>query len=221
MVEDCGVLRTALADLLTAVGSFEKLVPVGNVSQALEAYARLRPSVVLIGPSQESAQPIDVAAALLRAQPDTRILMFVLHYNNETIAEALRLGVAGVIGRKATRESLLSALTKVAEGQTYCEQPIDALLRLIESVDSGSPQRLAPREQKVLSLIGEGRSSKEIANELGLGVETVRYYRKSIMRKLKVHNVAALLRVAVSENLISGPRDAAHRTTRPSSSGLS
>lgn len=202
LIEDSPVLRAALAELLVASGSFEQIGQAENLSEALDAYPSLRPSAVLVGPSRQFGRSIDIVIGLLRAAPQAKVLLFLLHDHEAAIAEAFRAGVAGVLGVQTTPKTLVAVLNKIADGGTYFEQPIDAILRYLDPRTSSRPHHLAPREQRILSLICEGKGSKEIANDLGLGVETVRYYRKSIMRKLKVHNVATLLRLAHAENLI-------------------
>jgi len=204
LVEDCCILRTALTDLLNAAGCFEQFVPVDGLHRALNIYNGLQLSVVLLGPCQQSSHISDVAVHLLRAAPDARIVAFLLQDGEVRVAELLRIGVLGVVGRRANAQTLVGALTRVAEGGVYCEHRLDALIRAIDKGPASGHHKLAPREQRVLGLIAGGKTSKEIANQLGLGVETVRYYRKSIMRKLKVHNVAELLRVVGAENLILG-----------------
>lgn len=204
LIEDCYIIRTALTDLINGSGCFEQLIQVDTLDRALGVYNGLQPSVVLLGPCQRSSHTTDVAVQLLRVAPDARIVAFLLQDGEATVAELFRVGVLGVVGRQANTKTLVGALTRVAEGGIYCEHRLDALISFIDQGRAFGGQKLAPREQRVLGLIARGKTSKEIANQLGLGVETVRYYRKSIMRKLKVHNVAGLLRVVGAENLISG-----------------
>jgi len=202
LIEDCHILRLALAALLDASG-FEQIAQAESLDQALEVYWAAQPTVVLVGPGLLTAERIDVVAGLLSNVPEAKIVAVILQDDDETISNAVRSGVLGVVGRRASVNTLLVALTKVAEGGTHYEHLSDILLGYLNEVGPATGHRLAPRELRVLRMIAEGMSSKEIANTLGLAVETVRYYRKSIMRKLNVHNVAALLQAAFAENLIS------------------
>jgi DNA-binding NarL/FixJ family response regulator len=203
LIEDCHILRESLTALLNASRRFELVAEAEGLDQALELYRAIRPAVVLVGPGLFAAERIDVVAGLLSNVPDAKIVTALLHDDDETISEAVRSGVLGVVGRKASFETLLDVLTKIAEGGTHYEHLSDVLLSYLREIGPAARQRLAPRELRVLRMIAAGKSSKEIANDLGLAVETIRYYRKSIMRKLNVHNVAALLQVAAAENLIS------------------
>jgi len=203
LIEDCHILRESLTALLNASRRFELVAEAEGLDQALEVYWAIRPAVVLVGPGLFAAERIDVVAGLLSNIPDAKIVTALLHDDDDTISEAVRSGVLGVVGRKASFETLLDVLTKIAGGGTHYEHLSDVLLSYVREIGPAARQRLPPRELRVLRMIAGGKSSKEIANDLGLAVETVRYYRKSIMRKLDVHNVAALLQVAVAENLIS------------------
>lgn len=203
LIEDCHILRVSLAGLLNASRRFELVAEAEGIDQALEVYWAARPTVVLVGPGILTAERIDVVAGLLSNVPEAKIVVLLLQDDDETIAAAVRSGVLGVVGRRASIDTLLDAVTEVAEGGTHYEHLSDILLGYLNEVGPATRQKLAPRELRVLRMIAEGMSSKEIANALGLAVETVRYYRKSIMRKLNVHNVAALLQAAFAENLIS------------------
>lgn len=203
LIEDCHILRVSLAGLLNASRRFELVAEAEDLDQALELYWATRPSVVFLGPGIIATQRISVVGGLLSNIPDAKIVVMLLHDDDRTVSEAVQSGVLGLLGRKASVETLLDVLIKIAGGGTHYEHMSDVLLGYLHEIGPAARQRLAPRELRVLRMVAEGKSSKEIASALGLAVETVRYYRKSIMRKLDVHNVAALLQVAFAEKLIS------------------
>jgi len=175
---------------------------VENADHAIEAYHKLRPSLVLFGPCRTTRRQIETIERFIGAAPDARTVVSLLNDNEEKVAEMFRIGVAGVVGKRTSLEAFLRSLVLVAEGGVYSEYPIDDLVRHFDGQASPEGLKLTPHENRVLRLIRDGESSKEIATELGLSVETIRYYRKSIMRKLKVHNVAELLQVANMLQLI-------------------
>jgi len=202
LVEGCCVVRVALANLLMQSGSVGSLHQAESLDHALWAYHDNQPSVVLLGPSPGHISPIEFAASMLRAAPSAKVVAVLLRNDEEAAAAALGAGILGIAGTETAPEQLVAALATAAEGGIYCEHRFDVLLDYMPEPGAAGGHHLAPRELRVLALIGEGKSSKEIASQLGIGVETVRQYRKSVMRKLSVHNVAGLLRVASSENLL-------------------
>ena len=206
LIEDCHVLRVSLAGLLKASRRFELVAEAEDLDQALEVYWTTRPSVVFVGPGIITTERISIVEGLLNHVPDAKIVAMLFHDDDRTVSEAVQSGVLGLLGRKASVETLLDVLTKIAGGGTHYEHVSDVLVGYLHEIGPQARQRLAPRELRVLRMIAEGKSSKEIASALGLAVETVRYYRKSILRKLNVHNVAGLLQIAFAEKLISVAR---------------
>jgi len=202
LIEGCQVIRIALANLLMQSGGIGSLRLAETLDQAVLAYGDDQPSVVLLGPSPDHISPVGFAARMLRTAPGAKIVALLLRNDEEAAAAALDAGILGVAGTETTPEQLVAALVKVAEGGIYCEHRFDVLLAYMQEPGATVRHRLAPRELRVLQFICAGKSSKEIANHLGIGVETVRQYRKSMMRKLGVHNVAGLLHVANAENLL-------------------
>ena len=124
------------------------------------------------------------------------------------VEEALKAGASGYLVKTSSGLQLLAALRAVRAGQTYLSPDIagrvvDALVRPERS--SCSPAgALSGREREVLQLIGEGLSTKEIADSLGVSARTVEAHRANVMQKLDIHKVAGLVRFAIREGLI-GP----------------
>jgi len=124
------------------------------------------------------------------------------------VLSAIRSGARGFLLKRASSDDLIDALRTVALGGSYLSSPVsDRLLRRIQSGEmqlrtSLTPvDKLSPREQQVLRLIADGKTSKDIAVLLDLGEQTVRTYRKTLMKKLGVNNVAGLTQMALSAGL--------------------
>jgi DNA-binding NarL/FixJ family response regulator len=131
-----------------------------------------------------------------------------MYDDEESVVSSIRAGARGYVVKRASSGDLLDALRVVARGGSYLSPHVsEQLLARIRRGDVEAPARhpelsqLTPREFQVLGMIVEGKASKEIAVLLNLGVETVRSYRKTMMKKLGVNNVAGLIRVAVSAGL--------------------
>ena len=133
-----------------------------------------------------------------------------MYDDEESVVSAIRAGARGYVVKRASSGELLDALRSVAQGGSYLSPYVsDRLLSRIRRGDSETAGRhpllaqLTPREFQVLGLIVEGKATKDIAVLLNLGVETVRSYRKTMMKKLQVNNVAGLIRIALSAGMAS------------------
>ena len=145
---------------------------------------------------------------ILRFHEDCKIVILSMFDDENSVVGAIRAGARGFILKRASDMDLVEALRMVAAGGVYLSPQVsDRLLTRIQKGDLESHQShsalqsLSPRELQVLRLVAEGKTSKEIANVLILSEQTVRSYRKTMMRKLGVNNVAGLTHLALSTGL--------------------
>jgi DNA-binding NarL/FixJ family response regulator len=136
--------------------------------------------------------------------------MLSMYDDEDSVVSSIRAGARGYVVKQASSAELIDALRAVARGSSYLSPHVSE--RLLSRIRRGEAEtmsrhpllaQLTPREFQVLGLIIEGKASKEIAVILNLGVETVRSYRKTMMKKLGVNNVAGLIRVALAAGLAS------------------
>ena len=134
-------------------------------------------------------------------------------YDDEhSVVSAIRSGARGFVLKKASHDDLVDALRTVAKGGSYLSPQVsDKLLVRIQRGDLDAKaepsglEGLSPRELQVLRLVAEGKTSKEIADVLDLGLQTVRSYRKTMMKKLGVNNVASLTQLALDAGVTHFP----------------
>jgi DNA-binding NarL/FixJ family response regulator len=153
---------------------------------------------------------VDATLELMRHCPATKVVMLSMYDDEESVVSSIRAGARGYVVKRASAEDLMDALRTVARGGSYLSPHVsERLLSRIRRGDAETGGRhpllaqLTPREYQVLGLIVEGKASKEIAVMLNLGVETVRSYRKTLMKKLNVNNVAGLIRIALAAGIAS------------------
>jgi two-component system response regulator NreC len=214
LVDDHEIMRAGLKAILRATGDFLVVGEAENGVQAVQLARRLRPQVVVMDISLPELNGLEATAEILRYQPETRVVILSMYGDETSVIESLRAGARAFVLKKAGDQDLLDALRTVARGGSYLSRDIsDRVLERIqkggiESVGSAPElECLSRRERQVMRLIAEGKTSKEIAVALELGVETVRGYRKSLMRKLGVSNVAALTQLALRYGLATpGPQ---------------
>jgi DNA-binding NarL/FixJ family response regulator len=133
----------------------------------------------------------------------------VLSVNDDepSVVNAIEAGAMGFVLKQSSPGDLLDALRTVAKGGSYLGSQVSSMVfrrfqqKKPSSTGNDKVDSLSPRERQVLRLVAEGKSSKEIANALGLELETVRSYRKTMMKKLGINNAATLTRFAVSSGL--------------------
>jgi two-component system, NarL family, response regulator LiaR len=185
-----------------------------NGPDALMSSKRLRPDLVLMDIGLPGLNGVETTTEILRAIPELKIVILSMYDDENSVLGAMRAGARGFILKKASDVDLVGALRMVAAGGMYVSPQVsDRLLIRIQKGNleaQAAPPALAglsPRELQVLRLVAEGKSSKEIAGLLDLSEQTVRSYRKTLMRKLHVNNAVTLTQLAYSTGLAQVPRE--------------
>ena len=208
IVEDHKIMRDGIKALLDRSGEFAVVGDVETGTEAIHICTEIRPDIVLMDIGLPGLNGIDSTVELLRHSPSTRVIMLSMYDDEDSVVSSIRAGARGYVVKQASSAELIDALRAVARGSSYVSPHVSE--RLLSRIRRGEAEtmgrhpllaQLTPREFQVLGLIIEGKASKEIAVILNLGVETVRSYRKTMMKKLGVNNVAGLIRVALAAGL--------------------
>lgn len=207
LVDDHKIMRDGLRAILQHSGEFTVVAEAETGLDAVRLAETLRPHVVLMDINLPGLDGIEATEQILRLAPDTRVAILSMYDDENSVVQALRGGARAFVLKKASHTELLEALRTVARGGSYLSPEVsDKFLGRVQRGDlsphSSSPvDSLTPRELQVMRLIACGKTSKEIAVILGISMETVRGYRKDLMRKLNVNNVAGLTQIALSSGL--------------------
>ncbi|MCU1274897.1 MAG: two component transcriptional regulator, LuxR family [Bryobacterales bacterium] len=207
LVDEHRIVRDGIKAIIERSGEFEVVAEAEDGSDAVRISRGINPDVVVIVVGVPSAPAIETTCRILQHAAKTRVILLSMAHDEEPLISALRAGARGLVLNRASAGDLLDALRTVAQGGSYISPGMsDHLIRRLQQDDTpASPtlvsRSLTPRELEVLRLVTTGATSKEIASKLELSVETVRSYRKSMMRKLHVNNVAGLIQVAIQEGL--------------------
>jgi len=208
LVEDHKIMREGIRALLDRSGEFTVVGDAESASEAVQMCNEMLPDVVLMDIGLPGLNGVDTTTELLRRSPALKVIMLSMYDDEESVVSSIRAGARGYVVKRASSGDLLDALRAVARGGSYLSPHVsEQLLARIRRGDVETAGRhpllsqLTPREFQVLGMIVEGKASKEIAVSLNLGVETVRSYRKTMMKKLGVNNVAGLIRVAMAAGL--------------------
>jgi DNA-binding NarL/FixJ family response regulator len=208
LVDDHKIMRDGIKAILKAGDEFRVVGEAEDGAEAVVLCRRLRPQIVLIDINLPKLNGIEATGEIVRHCPDTKVIILSMYDDENSVVSAIRGGARAFVLKRASDHDLLDALRTVARGGSYLSPQVsDRLLNRIKRgdlEDKKTPQALeglSPRELQVLRLVAEGKTSKEIAVLLDLGLQTVRSYRKTMMKKLGVSNVAGLTQLALSAGL--------------------
>jgi DNA-binding NarL/FixJ family response regulator len=211
VVDDHPMWRESVARDLSEAG-FEVVATASTGRQALIRATAVRPQVVVLDLQIPAPNGVEVTATLVRADPTVRVLILSASGEQVDVLEAVKAGATGYLVKSASRAELLSAVTRVAEGDTVFTPGLAGLVlgeyrRLADaptsSLDSGAP-RLTDRETEVLRLVAKGLAYKQIAERLVLSHRTVQNHVQNTLRKLQLHNRVQLVRYAIERGLDEG-----------------
>ena len=208
LVDDHKMLRDGIKAILDRTADFRVIAEAENGSSAVTLCEKLGPDLVLMDLRLPGINGIEATTEIVRRCARTKVIILTMYDDENSVVAAFRSGVRGFLLKKASSADLLDALRTVSKGGCYLSSDVsNHLLTRIQRGDldlkevAGPVARLSPREQQVLRLIAEGKTTKEIANLLDLGLQTVRTYRKALMKKIGVTNVAGLTQIAFAAGL--------------------
>ncbi|MBY0375842.1 MAG: response regulator transcription factor [Bryobacteraceae bacterium] len=216
LVDDHKIMRDGIRAILKIHDEFDVIGETDNGADAVNLVRQLRPDLVLMDIGLPGLNGIEATTEILRHQPETRVVILSMYDDEHSVVSAIRSGARAFVLKRASDGDLIDALRTVAKGGSYLSPQVsDRLLTRIQKGDLDSKptstalEGLSPRELQVLRLVAEGKTSKDIAELLALGLQTVRSYRKTMMKKLNVNNVAGLTQVALAAGLTKLPAQAA------------
>ena len=138
---------------------------------------------------------VDAARELKKSSPNTKIIFLTQHNEDQYVTEALRAGAKGYVLKSQAAEDLVRAIQEVCRGSVYLSPSIShAVIDGYLSKKYVSSDPLSGRERQVLQLVGEGKTTKDIATHLGISVKTAESHRARLMKKLDIHETASLVR---------------------------
>jgi two-component system response regulator DevR len=208
MVDDSEVVRMGLRSLLGAAPLIEIVGEAANVAGAVEVCTRTKPDVVLLDIRLPDGTGFDACRRILKQLPDTRALILTSVADETLVDEAIRSGAHGYLLKEIDGAGLMRAIADVAAGKSILDPSVTA--RVIQLIKSGSSAThdafaiLSPQERKVLALIAEGRTNKEVASQLGLAEKTVKNYLSNVFEKLHVSRRSQAAAMFVRESRTPG-----------------
>jgi len=208
LAEDHTILREGLRALLTADPNFEIIGEAADGREAVRLVEKQIPDLILMDLSMPRMTGMDAIREIKKRYPQTKIIALTVHKTEEYLRTTLQAGADGYVLKDATHEELMMAIKSVLKGKTYLSPGVSGKVieGYLEGIESQVPLStlglLSQREREVLKLIAEGYKNKEIAADLCISLKTVEKHRANLMKKLDLHNAAALTAYAIEQGLV-------------------
>lgn len=202
LADDHLVVRQGLKALLEREG-FEIVGEASNGQEAVQLAQSLRPDVAVLDFAMPFLNGLDATRQILQVSHRTRTILLTVHTEDQYVLEALRVGIRGYVVKTQAAADLVRAIHDVSQGMVYLSPGISETVVQAYLVNTElRPDPLTSREREVLQLVAEGKTTKEIAQHLGVSVKTAESHRGRIMDKLEIHETAGLVRYAIRRGLI-------------------
>jgi DNA-binding NarL/FixJ family response regulator len=207
LADDHDVLRKGVRFLLAAEPGISVVGEASDGRTAVRLADELQPDVVIMDIAMPELNGIEAAAQITRKN-GAAIIILSMYSDEEYILRALTAGAKGYLLKDAAEPDLLRAVRSVARGKPFFSPAVaevlldDYVQRLQREGRQDTYELLTDREKEVLQLLAEGKTNKEVATLLNLGVSTVETHRVNLMQKLNVHNTAELVLYAVKKKIL-------------------
>ncbi len=202
IADDHTMVRQGLRALLER----EQFEVVGEASNGLEAVQlaeKLHPAVAVLDVAMPILNGIDAAREISRLSPHTKTILLTMLTEDQYVLESLRAGVQGYVLKSNSSEELVRAIRDACDGKVYLTPAAStAVVQAYVTMSNASLPELTEREREVLQLVAEGKTSKEIAETLGITWKTAESHRTHIMEKLAIHDTAGLVRYAIRHGMV-------------------
>lgn len=195
IVDDHEVVRQGLAALLGRHETFQVVAEAGTVAEALAAAERFAPDLVIMDVRLPDGSGIEACRDIRATQPNVRVVMLTSYPDEEAVLSAIVAGASGYLLKQVRARDLVSALEAVGRGESLLdpavtEKVLERVRRLAASDYTDEFAQLTSQERKILLLVAEGKTNKEIASEIFLSDKTVKNYVSSILSKLNLQRRA-------------------------------
>jgi DNA-binding NarL/FixJ family response regulator len=197
LVDDHALLRTGVANIINQEPDLRVVAEAANGREAVEAYDRFRPDVTLLDLRMPVMEGVEAVRQIRERDPNARVIVLTTYDTDHDIARALKAGAKAYILKDIAADDLISCIHDVLAGKTYLAPA--AAAKLAEGV---TRVQLTPREMTTLRLMADGKTNKEIANELAISERTVKTHLGHLFEKLNVTNRTEAIKIATRRGLV-------------------
>jgi two-component system, NarL family, response regulator DevR len=217
LVDDHEVVRAGIRALLESAGGIVVRAEAGSVSEAIEKAKTVRPDVVVMDVRLTDGSGIEATREIRAHRPETRVLMLTSFADDEALFASIMAGASGYVLKQIKGSELVRSIRAVSEGQSLLDPLVTGAV--LERLRKGKHllkdeklARLSPQEERILSLVAEGKTNREIGEKLNLAEKTVKNYVSDILTKLEVTRRAEAAAYLARRTTTSGADGSAHDT---------
>ena len=209
IADDYPVLRDGIKAVFASQPDFSVVGEAGDGIEALEGIAKLKPDIVIMDITMPRLNGITATKRIAEEHPDIKVIILSMHTDIHNAIDAFRAGARGYVLKDSPPEDILDAVRKVSGGAKYAspvvaEGLLDGFVEIIKKNQTDDPfDSLSQREREVLRMIADGATSKEVAEKLFVSVSTIKSHRNSIMKKLRVNDMAGLIKIAIRKGVVT------------------
>ena len=197
VVDDHALLRTGVANIINQESDLQVIAEAANGLEAVEAYERYRPDVTLLDLRMPVMEGVEAVRQIRERDPNARVIVLTTYDTDHDIARALKAGAKAYILKDISADDLINCIHDVLAGKTYLAPA--AAAKLAEGV---TRVQLTPREMATLRLMADGKTNKEIANELDISERTVKTHLGHLFEKLGATSRTEAVKVATRRGLV-------------------
>jgi DNA-binding NarL/FixJ family response regulator len=205
IADDHRLIRDGIKAMLTRNENFELVGEAESGEQLFDLLKNVIPNVILIDITMPGKNGIEVFTELKKINPNLKFILLTMHEEPEYVIKAVKGGANGYLLKNLEYEELEKAVLTVAGGGKYFNERISKIL--LENLYSNTEEealngKLTEREQEVLTEIVKGFTTKQIAEKLFISHRTVETHRVNLMKKLDVHNIVELVKIAIDKKMV-------------------
>ena len=208
IADDHKIIRKGLRSLLDKEPDIEVIGEAENGRNTVRLTRQLSPDVVLMDVTMPDLNGIEATRQIVSELPGVKVIALSIHNHDQFVSGMLMVGAAGYLLKDCSVEELTAAIRGVNRGSIYLSPNVASIVikkyvRQLKDSGKYALPALTPRENEVLQLVAEGKTSKEIASLMHISVKTVDTHRRQIMDKLDIKSIAELTKYAIREGLTS------------------
>jgi DNA-binding NarL/FixJ family response regulator len=209
LVDDHEVVRQGLQALLDRRPAFHVAAQAGTVAEAIAAAQRYQPDLVLMDVRLPDGSGVEACRAIRAERPETRVVMLTSYPDEEAVLAAILAGASGYLLKEIRGRDLVAALEAVGRGDSLLDPAVtERVLERVRRMAAGAAHdelaELTGQERKILLLVAEGKTNREIASEVFLSEKTVKNYVSSILSKLDLQRRAQVAAFVAKHHIGEG-----------------
>ena len=209
IADDHEIVRRGLRALIESQPNWEVVGEAVTGREAVELAKQFTPQVAVLDVSMPEMNGLEATRQILKALPQTEVLILTMHDSEQVVREVLDSGARGYVLKSDAGRDLISAVEALRQRRPFFSSRVSEMLlqncrgrQQRPGTGDASRSRLTAREREIVQLLAEGKTNKEVAASLNISIKTAETHRTNIMNKLDLHSVTELVRYAVRNNMV-------------------